>query len=102
MTIFARPSEWTRSGSEQSPPVAPHHRVHHYFAFLSYSHRDEPTAKWLHESLEKFRVPHHLVGKLTDETGAPVHSEKMLEIVFGKDGKALRSGDQFGLGRVTR
>ena len=89
MTIFARPSEWTRSGSEQSPPVAPHHRVHHYFAFLSYSHRDEPTAKWLHESLEKFRVPHHLVGKLTDQGPIP----RRLTPVFRDIGELPASGD---------
>lgn len=35
---------------------------------------------------------------LQDETGRQVQSEKMLEIVFA-NGKPLRSGDQFGLGR---
>ena len=28
-----------------------------YCAFLSYGHRDAETARWLHESLEKYRVP---------------------------------------------
>ncbi|WP_309610396.1 toll/interleukin-1 receptor domain-containing protein [Sphingomonas sp.] len=37
----------------------------HYFAFLSYGHKDEVLAKWLHESLEKYRVPRALVGKMT-------------------------------------
>ena len=37
----------------------------HYFAFLSYGHKDEVLAKWLHESLEKYRVPRALVGKVT-------------------------------------
>jgi DNA-binding beta-propeller fold protein YncE len=39
-----------------------------------------------------------IVTGLTDETGAQVHSEKMVEIHF-RDGKPIRTGDQFGLGR---
>src|SRR5262245_38768760 len=31
-----------------------------YWAFLSYSHRDEKTAQWLHRALEGFRVPRRL------------------------------------------
>jgi DNA-binding beta-propeller fold protein YncE len=42
-----------------------------------------------------------ILTALTDEQGRPVMSEKMLEIVFGDDGKPIRNGDQFGLGRVT-
>ncbi|HKS38372.1 MAG TPA: hypothetical protein VJW76_14355 [Verrucomicrobiae bacterium] len=41
-----------------------------------------------------------IIGYLTDETGAAVQSEKMLEIDFRKD-QPVRTGDQFGLGRVT-
>jgi tetratricopeptide (TPR) repeat protein len=37
----------------------------HYFAFLSYSHKDEEIADWLHSELEDFRVPAALAGKLT-------------------------------------
>lgn len=40
-----------------------------------------------------------IVAHLTDEKGAAVHSEKMLEIDFGQ-GKALRAGCQFGVGAV--
>ena len=36
-----------------------------YFAFLSYSHKDEEIADWLHRELEGFRVPAALAGKLT-------------------------------------
>lgn len=36
-----------------------------YWAFLSYSHRDSATADWLHEALEKYRVPRSLVGRET-------------------------------------
>jgi DNA-binding beta-propeller fold protein YncE len=40
-----------------------------------------------------------IVARLTDEKGREVHSEKMVEIHF-KGGVPVRSGDQFGLGRV--
>src|SRR4051812_22592182 len=36
-----------------------------YYAFLSYSHKDEELAEWLHCELEKFRVPSALAGRLT-------------------------------------
>ena len=39
-----------------------------------------------------------IVAHLTDETGAAVQSEKMVEIHFA-DGKPVRNGDQFGVGR---
>ncbi len=34
-----------------------------YWAFISYSHRDEQSAKWLHEGIETYRIPRALVGK---------------------------------------
>jgi len=40
-----------------------------------------------------------VIGQLTDETGAAVMSEKVVEVHF-KDGKVVETGDQFGLGRV--
>jgi hypothetical protein len=39
--------------SATTPPVA----SFTYWAFISYSHVDEPHAKWLHQSLEGYRVP---------------------------------------------
>jgi len=42
-----------------------------------------------------------IVATLTDETGAAVHSEKLLEIDFA-GGVPVRAGDQFGIGRVTK
>lgn len=33
-----------------------------YFAFISYSHKDNKWAKWLHETLEQYRIPKSLVG----------------------------------------
>lgn len=41
-----------------------------------------------------------VVATLADEHGAPVHSEKMIEVHFA-GGRVVRTGDQFGLGRVT-
>jgi hypothetical protein len=41
-----------------------------------------------------------IVAGLTDETGTPVHSEKMVEIHW-QDRTPVRTGDQFGLGRAT-
>jgi DNA-binding beta-propeller fold protein YncE len=41
-----------------------------------------------------------VIGGLTDEKGAAVHSEKLVEIHFA-GGKPTRNGDQFGLGRVV-
>jgi hypothetical protein len=39
-----------------------------------------------------------LITTLSDERGRQVHSEKLLEIDF-RDGKPVRAGDQFGIGR---
>jgi len=36
-----------------------------YRAFLSYSHRDEAWARWLHKAVETYRVPSRLVGTTT-------------------------------------
>ena len=33
-----------------------------YWAFVSYSHRDEHWAKWVHEGIETYRIPRSLVG----------------------------------------
>jgi DNA-binding beta-propeller fold protein YncE len=39
-----------------------------------------------------------VVATLSDETGRAVQSEKVVEVVFA-DGKPVRTGDQFGIGR---
>jgi hypothetical protein len=41
------------------------------------------------------------VGELTDETGVPVQSEKLLEIDFA-NGKPTRAGNQFGIGNAQQ
>jgi DNA-binding beta-propeller fold protein YncE len=73
---------------------------------LSIPLRDEPG--WITFSIDgKYAYPstgdiidvksHKVIGGLSDETGQPVQSEKLLEIDFA-DGKPLRTGDQFGMG----
>src|SRR5256714_4980953 len=42
-----------------------------YWAFISYSHADEEWAKWLHKSLETYRVPRKLVGRTTSQGEIP-------------------------------
>ena len=70
--------------------------------------RDEPG--WVTFSLDgRYAYPstgdvievatRKIVTSLTDEKGTPVMSEKMVEIHFA-DGKPVRNGDQFGVGRV--
>ena len=36
-----------------------------YRAFISYSHADTASAKWLHRGLEGFRIDKDLVGRET-------------------------------------
>ncbi len=52
-----------------------------YRAFISYSHSDEKWARWLHRSLETYRMPKHLVGTTTEfgpvpEKFAPVFRDR--------------------------
>src|SRR5256885_8883764 len=42
-----------------------------YWAFISYSHADEEWAKWVHKSLETYRVPRKLVGRSTPQGEIP-------------------------------
>jgi DNA-binding beta-propeller fold protein YncE len=70
--------------------------------------RDDPG--WITFSLDgKYAYPstgevidvatRRIVATLTDETGAAVHSEKVVEVHFDGD-TPVRTGDQFGIGRV--
>lgn len=76
---------------------------------LSLELRDEPG--WVTFSLDgRYAYPstgevievqtRKIAAGLTDEKGAAVQSEKMLEIDFA-GGRPVRAGDQFGLGRKT-
>ena len=63
-------NKWTRPFEGKRPAAGPAagglgRLEHHYFAFLSYSHRDAAIADWLHGELESFRVPSSLAGRLT-------------------------------------
>jgi hypothetical protein len=42
-----------------------------YWAFISYSHADEEWAKWLHKSVETYRVPRKIVGRETAQGQIP-------------------------------
>ena len=86
MNKWTRPLDWSRpagaAGGRRSVPAA-----HHYFAFLSYSHEDTATADWLHQELERFRVPSSLAGRLTANGVVP----KRLTPIF-RDQHELAAG----------
>ena len=71
MPTLAQMPRLQRPRDDPSPAPPPAVRPLRYFAFLSYSHRDERTARWLHDSLERFRVPSALVGRVTDQGSIP-------------------------------
>src|SRR4051812_45791467 len=62
-----------------------------YYAFLSYSHKDQELADWLHRELEQFRVPPALAGKLTANGVVP----KRLAPIF-RDQHELAAADDLG------
>ncbi len=64
---------------------------HLYYAFLSYSHKDQELADWLHRELEQFRVPRSLAGHLTSNGVIP----KRLKPVF-RDRHELAASDDLG------
>ena len=72
-----------------------------YRAFISYSHSDESWARWLHKSLETYRVPKHLVGTKTPfgpvpERFAPVFRDRDELATATNLGETLSQG----IGRV--
>ena len=58
-----------------------------YRAFISYSHRDTPWARWLHNALERYRIDRDLVGRETSTGRVP----KTLRPIF-------RDRDEFSAG----
>lgn len=42
-----------------------------YRAFISYSHKDEAWATWLHRAIERYRVPRRLVGRTSRDGSVP-------------------------------
>lgn len=74
-----------------------------YWAYLSYSHRDETHAKWLHNALERFTVPPALVGRDTvngpiPKTFAPIFRDRQ-ELAassdLGSDIREALAGSRF-------
>jgi len=62
-----------------------------YRAFISYSHQDQVWARWLHKALETYRVPSHLVGRMTAAGAIP----RRLAPVF-RDRDELASATDLG------
>jgi tetratricopeptide (TPR) repeat protein len=62
-----------------------------YSAFISYSHKDEKWASWLHKALETFKVPKYLVG---ETTGMGTIPERMGKVF--RDREELSSSHSLG------
>ncbi|HUP66731.1 MAG TPA: TIR domain-containing protein [Sphingomicrobium sp.] len=60
-----------------------------YYAFLSYSHKDDELAGWLHRELEEFRVPPALAGRLTANGVIP----RRLSPIFRDEHELAAAGD---------
>src|SRR4030095_11956794 len=50
-------------GISAKQPIPDSEPGYKYWAFISYNHRDQAWASWLHETLETYRVPKKLVGR---------------------------------------
>ena len=72
---------------ESSQPVS----ESRYRAFISYSHRDEAFAGWLHKALETYRIPSRLVGTKTTAGIVP----RRMNRVF-RDREELSSSPELG------
>ena len=62
-----------------------------YWAFISYSHRDRSWGRWLHHSLETYRIPRQLIG--ADGRDGPI--PRRLIPVF-RDREELPSASDLG------
>ncbi|MBB3694562.1 toll/interleukin-1 receptor domain-containing protein [Sphingomonas sp. BK580] len=63
--------------------------MHRYAAFISYSHADTATVRWLHRRIETYRLPRALIG--TDSAFGPV--PRRLPPVFRDRDELPASGD---------
>ena len=61
----------TKQPENVTEPVAGEAEEYKYWAFISYSHKDEEWAKWLHKSLETYTIPKNLVGRKTERGTVP-------------------------------
>ncbi|HEY0165369.1 MAG TPA: toll/interleukin-1 receptor domain-containing protein, partial [Sphingomicrobium sp.] len=89
----AQGSDQDGLGGNPAGPTAGQVQALQYYAFLSYSHADEAVAGWLHESLEKFRTPKSLVGRLTSNGAIP----RRLTPIF-RDRHELSASEDLGRG----
>lgn len=62
-----------------------------YRAFISYSHKDEKWASWLHKALETYRVPKYIVGRATPMGTVPARMGKVF-----RDREELSSSHSLG------
>ena len=62
-----------------------------YKAFISYSHKDQKWASWLHRRLENYKFPDKTIGKITDAGPVP----KSLKPIF-RDREELTAGSSLG------
>jgi tetratricopeptide (TPR) repeat protein len=62
-----------------------------YSAFISYSHKDEKWASWLHKALETYKVPKYLVGRVTPMGAVPSQMGKVF-----RDREELSSSHSLG------
>ncbi len=81
--------ERDRADAGREPHVIAPHAL--YFAFLSYSHVNSGWGEWLHDALEKFRVPSSIAGRLTHQGVVP----KRLTPIF-RDRKELAASTDLG------
>ena len=72
------------SEGEYKPKARPTYR-----AFISYSHKDKATAKWLHAQLERFTMPKKLIGTVTSLGAVP----KRLSPIFRDQDELPASGN---------
>jgi tetratricopeptide (TPR) repeat protein len=92
MPKLARLPEQERAPHSERGNVRRIRRLRHrYYAFLSYSHKDEDFADWLHGELEGFKVPRALAGQLTENGVIP----KKLAPIF-RDEHELAAADDLG------
>ena len=56
---------WAKKGDELTPMNDPPKAAKEtrYWAFISYAHADQKWARWIHNRIERYRVPKSLIGK---------------------------------------
>lgn len=91
MNKLARMPTSRRTRRPPGRRLRPRRKQSRYFAFLSYSHRDEHLAEWLHTQLEDFHVPRSLAGQISENGAIP----KRLRPIF-RDQHELAAATDLG------